>query len=438
MPLLDCDARSRAATRLNQGRPLTLTPQDRRAYTRNLHKFYLYRFIWYGQLYTPIWVAFLLEDKGFSLTQVTLLDGPFWLTIVFAGIPAGALADRWGRARAMTLALVIFAATLVGFVYAPTYPLVLLTFLSWGVAFALVGGAESALVYDTLKALGREREYERILGRGAAVTAVALLFGTIVGGPVADLIGQRATILIGSGALAAAALLTLSLHEPPHREPAQAPLSYLSGARAGLRIVWQQPALRYVIPFAAVVTAATFAVDVFIQPFLLSHGIDVGWKFSLLQIPPRLVGILGAIAAFYAVAKLGEGRTIPLLPALAVLAYVGLTLVDALPALVFLALLTFLQAAALPIVTGYINRRIPSAQRATVLSLHQLTFALILAPMLPGIGIAADEIDLQAGFTVAAAVLAGLALVTGTLWARAHRRSVALRPAFAATPLEER
>ena len=379
-----------------------------------------------------------MEDKGFSLTQVTLLDGPFWLTIVFAGVPAGALADRWGRSRAMTLALVIFTATLIGFVFAPSYPLVLLTFLTWGVAFALVGGAESALVYDTLKALGREREYERILGRGAAVTAVALLFGTIVGGPVADLIGLRATILIGSGALVAGALLTLSMHEPPHREPAQASLSYLSGARAGLRIAWQQPALRYVIPFAAVVTASTFSVEIFIQPFLLSHGIEVGWKFSLLQVPPRIIGILGAVAAFYAVARLGEGRTMPLLPILAVLAYVGLTVVDSLSALAFLALLTFLQAAALPIVTGYINRRIPSAQRATVLSLHQLAFALILAPMLPGIGIAADEIDLQAAFAVAAVVLATLALVTGTLWARAHRKDARLRRAFAATPIEDR
>ena len=37
------------------------------------------------------------------------------------------------------------------------------------------------------------------------------------------------------------------------------------------------------------------------------------------------------------------------------------------------------RAAALPLVEGYINRRVPSDQRATILSLNHMAFALLVA-----------------------------------------------------------
>ena len=47
-------------------------------------------------LFFPIWVIFLQEARGFSLTQVTLIDLAFWLTVAFGEIPT-AVADTWGR-----------------------------------------------------------------------------------------------------------------------------------------------------------------------------------------------------------------------------------------------------------------------------------------------------------------------------------------------------
>ena len=63
----------------------------------NVRKYYLYNFFLNFQLWWPIWIIYLKEDRGLSQAQVTLIDIPFWLSIVLLQIPAAALADRWGR-----------------------------------------------------------------------------------------------------------------------------------------------------------------------------------------------------------------------------------------------------------------------------------------------------------------------------------------------------
>ena len=72
----------------------TLSPADRRAYEANLRRAYLYQFFMNFQFWWPIWVVYLQDERGLSLTQITALDSVFWLIIVVAQVPAGAVADR--------------------------------------------------------------------------------------------------------------------------------------------------------------------------------------------------------------------------------------------------------------------------------------------------------------------------------------------------------
>ena len=67
------------------------------AYEANIRKSYLYRFLMEFQLWWPIWVIYLQRERGLSLTQITLLDLPFFFLMVLAEVPTGAIADRFGR-----------------------------------------------------------------------------------------------------------------------------------------------------------------------------------------------------------------------------------------------------------------------------------------------------------------------------------------------------
>jgi hypothetical protein len=178
----------------------------------------------------------------------------------------------------------------------------------------------------------------------------------------------------------------------------------------------------YVLPFMAVLLAGTMTSEYLLQPFLLSHDVGVGLGFSALQVPVRVAAVLGAMGAFWWVLRVGEARALLSLPILAIVGYVGLAAINSLGAVGFFMFVGFVRAGALPLVEGYINRRVPSDQRATVLSLNHMGFALLVVPMLPLIGFTADEVSLNTTFAVAAAALAVMATLTGGLWLRAHQR----------------
>ena len=75
-----------------------------------------------------------------------------------------------------------------------------------------------------------------------------------------------------------------------------------------------------------------------------------------------------------------------------------------------------------PIATGYINRRIPSDQRATVLSLFQLSAALMVAMILPQVGRVADTVNFQASFGLLLLILVAAGGLFAVVWRRLHIR----------------
>ena len=79
----------------------------------------------------------------------------------------GALAPYDCVAIASFAAAVLGVAVLI-FAFTQSFAVLLASFLLWSVASALMSGADMALLFDTLRAAGREAQYERLAGRGMA------------------------------------------------------------------------------------------------------------------------------------------------------------------------------------------------------------------------------------------------------------------------------
>jgi MFS family permease len=74
-----------------------------------------------------------------------------------------------------------------------------------------------------------------------------------------------------------------------------------------------------------------------------------------------------------------------------------------------------------PIISGYLNERIPSARRATILSFYQLSFSLVIAFVEPLRGFIADVGSLPAAYRTAGVLLAILGAPLFVLWLRSTR-----------------
>jgi predicted MFS family arabinose efflux permease len=82
-----------------------------------------------------------------------------------------------------------------------------------------------------------------------------------------------------------------------------------------------------------------------------------------------------------------------------------------------------------PVLTDYVNRRVPSEQRATVVSLTNLVRSFVLIPSAPLMGILADEVSFTAPFWAGAILVAALGLPLLALWLPFMERKAQREPA---------
>lgn len=400
---------------------------------RNLRLLFLFWFLREFQLWIPVWIVFLTQERGFSFTQVTAAEGLYLVGVMALEVPTGAVADRFGRKVSLGLGAVSLASSVTIFAFTSSPVVLFVSFAWWAVASTLMSGADLALLFDTLKAGGREHEYERLAGRGTAVTWGAVGLATLFGGPAAAWLGIRATVLIGAATCVAAAVAAFALREPPReaREGAGGTRSYVRSIGAAFREVWANRLLRLVVLLGAVMVAGLETVHYLVQPYLLAAGIEVGAWFSLLQVPLFAAGMAGALLAGRVEAKLGA------VPGMLAMGAGGAAMLGVLalaPNLWAYGALPAAMAAGSciwPLLTGAVNRQVDSERRATVLSIGSMGLSIGMAVLAPFIGYLVDRWGVAPAFALGAGA-AALGLVLFGAPAVTAARSDGLRRAAAA------
>jgi MFS family permease len=159
--------------------------------------------------------AFLLlraHDLGLSVPATTLL----WA--VHNGLKAaatswgGRLADRIGRRRSLALGWSVYAAIYGGFALASTLTSFIIVFAAYAFHYALVGGAQKALVADLVPAAARARGF----GVYHVCMGVTLLPASALFGLLYQRFGSAVAFASGS-AFALSAVILLPLSRLPRR-----------------------------------------------------------------------------------------------------------------------------------------------------------------------------------------------------------------------------
>ena len=428
------------------------TRYDPKHFQRNIRVYYLFMGSTGFMIFLPIWIIYLMNGRGLSLTEVGIFESFFWLTIIIAEVPTGAIADRFGRRISLALGAVLFAASTVVFAMASNFSLLLGSYLLMAIAMTLYSGAGDALLFDTLRVLGRAREYEHHAGRSHGLFWATMVLATAIGGPAAYLLGYSAAILISAIFFIVAAMAALMLREPPRREsdfPADplhaAPASVRHTASdikqhetaglpifhemmEGFRMVWRNRPIRYLIPFAAILVSLLEVPRFVSQPYVAQHGLDPlagatdGFIWSALQIPGYIGTMLGMLAAARLMARLGERRSFPTVLVFGAVCLIPLAIWNHLGLLGAIFMVSIAQAAIQPITNGYINRRITSNQRATVLSIFSLARGVAMSVIMIALLPVADIFSFPVAFGSALLAVATFGGGLWLLWHLAHRR----------------
>lgn len=389
---------------------------------RNVPLYFGYAFLMNFALWGGIWIKYLVEERELELKWILLMDLPFWLLVAALQAPTGALADHIGRKRMMAIAGGLFGLTILGFGLTTNYWMLFFDYVLWAFAMSAQSGADSALLYDSLKHDGQEGRFPKIAGRGFGIQLSAAMFGVVLGAFLASWTSLAFTVQLSALGPFLAIGCAMAMREPPIERTER---HYWRGMANAFSFAWSTPPVRYTLLIGAVLLTGTFGPVVLVQPFLIEQDVSTGF-FGVLQAPLRATTVIGALLAFRVGGMLGTGRLLLMACVGIIASYSGLALIDASPAFAFFGISSLMAGLSRPVIDAYLNERIPSDRRATVLSLMQLAFSLQVAFFEPALGLLTDEVSITSAFVFSAAYFVVLMPPLLVLWRKAHRASGAL------------
>ncbi|TLX74640.1 MFS transporter [Labilibacter sediminis] len=353
----------------------------------NITKLYIIKIAKWFMLTMPILMLFY-KDMGFTDKESFQLKAFYSIAIVIFEIPSGYLADVLGRKKTL-----IFGSILgtIGFlVYATTsgYYYFLLAEIILGIGQSFVSGADSAMLYDSLKSCNREKEYIKYEGRNFTVGNYAEALAGILGGSLAAL-HMRLPFIFQTGIAFMAVPASIMLIEPIIASTRKKP-----GFKDILNVVWyatvQNAKLRYNLIFSSILGTATLTMAWIYQLYL--H--DIGFSEYLIGSTHTVLNLIVGTTTLFAYkieARLKPKMTIWLTSVIITGSYIISGFIDSAWILIVLGIFYFSRGIATPVLKDYINRITSSDIRATVLSIRSLLIRGLFALIAPSIGFLSDE-----------------------------------------------
>ncbi len=128
-----------------------------------LFRFSLYGFLKNQRYYDPFLILAFLE-KGLSFFQIGILIGFREVCTNIFEIPSGALADLYGRRRAMIFSFCAYIASFATFAVSKSLPMLFGAMFFFGLGDAFRTGTHKAMIFDWLRLQDRLDEKTKIYG----------------------------------------------------------------------------------------------------------------------------------------------------------------------------------------------------------------------------------------------------------------------------------
>lgn len=346
------------------------------------------------------WVA-LLAARGFSVFEIGILESIFHVVSMCFEIPSGAVADAFGRKRTMAASEVLMILSILGMLCSGTFWSVAAAIGISALSYNMVSGTREALAYDTLKENGQEQEYDRFASMEMVIYRLGSATAVFCAG-LALILGYRRAYLLDLGMRSVCLLLTLGLREPKLKEKEERNGNAKQDAeREGevskssesvseklkncvvesLRFLRSHPETIGIIALNSLIGAVATLLLFFLQARLPVYGLKTG-----LLGPALFFMSVGAACGAKAITffrKKGY-KSIAVISICGVLAAFGI-LYTKQPYLICLG--GFLAAFSddfLEVRTDVLlNEKIPSAQRATLISVCSFAFSVVMIFLSP-------------------------------------------------------
>jgi MFS family permease len=363
-------------------------------------------------LSTAMWLIYLQQRRGLSLTQATFVDVAFWIAAVLGEVPTGIVADTYGRKTSLVAGVALMSLSIFAWALAPTILLIVLAYAGLAIGVTFLSGAEDAFFFESIQITGRANSYTRLVGLAGATMLGATAVGSAVSGLFAS-VDLILPFLIAGVSLLATLGTALTFKEPQAEEKGvgQTRISYREILRQSFTLMRARPALRSPMLYLAIVPMVALVMETFfLQPQAVRLGVPIV-GIGVLVMATQFTNMAGSTWADKIATRLGEGRVLFIIPGIIVISLILLAAFQVFFSLLWIAVISFVTAVLRPLVLNRIQSQVSDNVRATILSMESLMATMLLTVSEPILGVIADRAGLPTAYVTLAAGLGVLVLL---------------------------
>ncbi|MFH1849851.1 MAG: MFS transporter [archaeon] len=358
-------------------------------YSSNIWKFYLYTCIGSLEFVVSVFVLFMLANN-LSMTEVMILESLFIIAVFVLEVPSGGFADRLGRKRSLMISSLFACVSFVVFGLGSNFWVFLAAQILLSGAWAFASGADSALIYDSLKESGRERESGKVLGRMRSIQMFTLGIMGLVSGYLGKFIDYRMLFFLTSISFFMGFLIALTFKEPPMHKHLQEK-NYFRHLWGAIRFSLTHRWIRTLVIYYGVLAGIVHLTFFLIQPFFPSDYVGFATMFFFTCAG---AGLLAAEHFFW----VRKTWLMTLMLAVPAIAYVLMYYSGAVIAIALLSIIAFVSGVKQIFAEKSIHEHTESHHRATVISVQSMSKSVVYAVFAPLIGLVTDIYSPGAAF----------------------------------------
>jgi MFS family permease len=362
----------------------------------NVRKNYLYTLIQSIDFTRGIWMLYL-ASKGMSLTQLGLLETIFHLTSFTMEVPTGAVADIFGRRTSRIIGRLASIVSVIILLLSNSFWMFAISFIITALSYNLESGAGDALIYDSLKEIGEEERFMKVNGNKELFYQTAGIISFLVGGILAVRsynVAFTLTIVVG--------ILTL-IQSFTFIEPTIGRLQkddskdniFIKQIKDSLKAMKENPRIGTLIIFTQSILAFCTCIFFYLQKYLKADGYNEA-AIGVIYAISSLAAALTATQVHRIERKVKEQGILLLIPAITIACIWGIASSKYHYVLFIIMMVT--ESVIFVAASDYINKMIPSENRATILSFASMMFSFFMITLFPVIGVIGDKYSLRIAF----------------------------------------
>ncbi len=395
-----------------------LSEENKTRLEANIWKFYVLSFVsslWFS---SAIFILYY-QSFGLSFFQIGFIEMSIALFALLLEVPSGAFADLIGRKWSVLLGLAGLGAGMLAFGLAQGIASLLFASFVIAVGASFISGADMALIYDSLKGLGRESEFLRIRSRFVLVFYSAITIAAVVGGYLYSM-NIRLPYYVSAATFAVSAVFMLSMQEPYKSKKRYNLARHIKQMKEGLNQLIKHEKLLWLTLISIVLGVFIgFFHNIIAQPYVRSLGFpaeQLGIIFGVIFMTTgffmwkaaKIENWLGEKRSFYALV-FGQAAVLMLM-----------ALISVKSAVIFILFIYIMWEFSDLIIQQYMHEHIKSSHRATVISIQRMIFGIAVIFIYLAFGKLSDIYSMATVFIVSA--IAVLVLGLGLLHARYSRK----------------